>query len=566
MPVSPDEIVNILKKNELGERVVPHTVFSDNATYRDERKSIVIVAPEPCESENRYKEIILLVSLAKEYGFALHPISKGLNLGYGGANPYRRAIILDLSKFNRVIHFDLDSGQLTIEPGVSQDDVYKFLVRNGNTYINDTTGAPKESSIIGNYIERGFGHTPLAEHPKNILHCEVLIPFGKNRPPEIFCTATDGTLVHNSVTKIVRTYCIGADYTGIFIQNNLGVILNMTIKLLPKPEAFYPYFIPFSDAQAIDVLDICAKLRKQGTIHSAAHIGNSTKALQLLAVECPEMIENYDSVHLNKLIKTLRLDDWTLSGGFYGTKNQVKAHISDIKKAFKPLGLKVIILNRTLLNITKFLEGFVDNNRNQLKSCLKSNSKLLKRLSARLFMLPGLNALCDLKQGKPNNYFLRSVYWRNLHKVHQKEFDLTRDNVGLLWGAPCAPFNGDNFYSVYSVMKSKCEEFDLECPISVTLVNERNMECVLSLSFDRDDPKQEENALNCYKDIMTICTENHFPPYRMSTFSNEFLNYENIAFSVDVLNLKEELDPCNVISPGKYKLMSKNFTHEQALK
>ncbi|WP_394221193.1 FAD-binding protein [Alteromonas gracilis] len=535
-----------------------------NITYPDSNPALLVVKPSPSQSSgaSRYNEVVTLIQLAKDNGFAIHPYSKGANLGYGGKEPYGpNCLALDLSAFDRISNYHKTSGHITVEPGVSQEAISAFLKQNGDVHIHDTTGAPKFASVVGNYLERGFGHTPLAEHAKNILHAEFIVPNSKGQLPTHHVTSTDGTAFEIDEKKVHRTYSIGPDMTGLIIQNNISIVTSLTIKLLKKPECFVAYFIPFKKEDTEQVIDTCAMLRKQNTIHSAAHIGNNMKTLQLLAVQFPELITSYDFDELKKLIDMFSLDDWTLSGGMYGTPHQVKAHIKDLKAAMKKLGVKPLFIDEKKLGfIKKTLSLPPKYNKALVKKLISSDSGALRKIGAKLALRKSLLELCKIKQGTPSNEFLRTIYWRNLHKLTDSVPNPSKDKVGLLWGAPCSEISSKDFNVITSIMDDTCKKYKFESPISVTLINERTMECVLSLSWNREEENEDERALACYKEIMLKCANMGFLQYRMSTFSNQFFDQHHLPMPQSLLNLKLYLDPCNVISPSKYDLVSKNFT------
>ncbi|WP_334064073.1 FAD-binding oxidoreductase [Alteromonas genovensis] len=565
MELNKKKLIELIFEKGLGSQIVDDEISQTNSTYRESNKCLFTIKVQPTSESGpeRYKNIISLINLAKEYGFAIHPISKGKNLGYGGSEPYKPSVVVDLSAFDKIYNYKNTVGHITVEPGVTQDAISKYLIKKGNLHIHDTTGAPKSASIVGNYLERGFGHTPMAEHAKNILNSEVIIPNGMNETPTIVCSSTDGTIISIENYEVTRTYSIGPDYTGVFIQSNFGVVVNLTIKLLPKPADFVAYFIPFKKTQAKKLIDLCAQLRRQGTIHSGAHIGNDIKTLQLLAAEHPQLISSYEKSELNKVIKSIELDDWTLSGGLYGTSNQIKAHKKDLRASFKQMGLKIIFLGKTRLKVVNKIEVRITKNKESIAKLLSSKNVVIRKLAAKLLLLPGLKALCDVKQGVPTNFFLKTIYWRNLHKLGQPKLDPSAQQVGLIWGAPCAEISGDNFQVLTQLMETTCEKHSLECPISVTLINDRSMECVMSLSYDRNDKEQETRALACYEEMMVGAADMHFVQYRMSTLSNEFLGSEHLSLKTVFLNLKAKLDPCDIISPGKYRLVSENFTTQK---
>tara|TARA_A200000113_G_scaffold182598_1_gene168774 strand:- start:5218 stop:6939 length:1722 start_codon:yes stop_codon:yes gene_type:complete len=543
-----------------------YSVDNDDAhlTYPEKNSAILVVKPYPSELDesSRYIEIIRVIEVAKRNGFSIHPFSKGANLGYGGQEPYGpNCVALDLSAFNRISGYKKTSGHITVEPGVSQEAISEYLTINGGVHIHDTTGAPKFASVIGNYLERGFGHTPLAEHAKNILHAEIITPNKIDEAPTHYVTSTDGTTSEIGGKIQSRTYSIGPDLTGIVIQNNVSIVTSLTIKLLKKPDCFIAYFIPFSEEDTEQMIDTCEMLRKQNTIHSAAHIGNSMKTLQLLAVEFPELVKSYDYDELNKLISKFSLDDWTLSGGMYGTQNQVKAHIKDLKTAMKKLGLKPLFIDKKKLRfIQNTLSFSLKYNKALVKKLIFSDNGLARKIGAKLALRKSLLELCKIKQGIPSNEFLRTIYWRNLNKLTDSVPNPSKDKVGLLWGAPCSEISSKDFKLITSIMHETCRKYGFESPISVTLINERTMECVLSLSWDREKEKEEEQALACYKEVMLKCASMGFLQYRMSTFSNRFLNNYHLPLPYGLPVLKSHFDPCNVISPSKYALVSDNFT------
>ncbi|GMM68914.1 FAD-binding oxidoreductase [Alteromonas sp. MTD1] len=533
---------------------------NNGETYRRAFGAILHIKPLPKAPSGklRYSQIIDIINLAKELSFTIHVVSRGMNLGYGGEEPYERdAIVVNLSAFNKIDNYDPALGHIRVEPGVTQEDIYKFLKTNGSQHIHDTTGAPKSASIIGNYLDRGFGHTPMAEHPKNILNASVIIPGAKGSVPAYRVTSLDGTILKAKDDTVVRTYTIGPDYTQLFVQSNLGVVTNVTIKLFPVTESFVAFIVPFQTKEADKVISLCAELRKQGTIHSASHVGNAVKTLQMIAAEHPSLIKSYNSDYISGLIQSLNLNDWTISGGIYGTKNQVRAHVKDLKREMSKIGLAPLFLGPKKRFCLRHLAVFLTKNKKLLERGLVSKIKLIRSLSTSVTLSRALNKLCDVKQGKPTNYFLKTIYWRNLHKLKDvNNLSPVTDKVGLIWGAPCAKFSSKNFAIITSMMEQVCYEYKMESPISVTMLNERTMEFVLSLSYDRLNPTEEEAALKCYENIMLKAEALGFTQYRMSTLSNSFLTKEALKLETPLITLKSHLDPCGVLSPSKYKIVS----------
>ena len=89
------------------------------------------------------------------------------------------SVLLDLSRMNRIVDFNEDLAYVTVEPGVTQGQLYAFLRERGSRLWMDATGASPDCSLIGNTMERGFGHTPYGDHFAQVCGLEVVLPDGQ---------------------------------------------------------------------------------------------------------------------------------------------------------------------------------------------------------------------------------------------------------------------------------------------------------------------------------------------------------------------------------------------------
>ena len=77
------------------------------------------------------KDVQQIVKIAAKFNVGLYPISTGNNWGYGSANPVRdNNIIVDLSRMNRIIEVNQKLAYTVIEPGVTQQQLYEYLMDN----------------------------------------------------------------------------------------------------------------------------------------------------------------------------------------------------------------------------------------------------------------------------------------------------------------------------------------------------------------------------------------------------------------------------------------------------
>jgi 4-cresol dehydrogenase (hydroxylating) len=80
---------------------------------------------------------------------------------------------------NRILDFHEELGYVTVEPGVTQGQLMEFLRQRKSRLWMDGTGSSPQCSLIGNTIERGFGHTPYGDHFGNVCGFEVVLANGE---------------------------------------------------------------------------------------------------------------------------------------------------------------------------------------------------------------------------------------------------------------------------------------------------------------------------------------------------------------------------------------------------
>jgi len=125
-------------------------------------------------------EVVEVVSIARRCRTPLYPISTGQNWGYGDACAvYDGQVIVDLGRLNRIVQVDSELGYAVIEPGVTQRQLARHLAEQNVPFWIDCTGAGPNSSLIGNIVERGFGHSPYGNRFQTISGMEVVLGTGE---------------------------------------------------------------------------------------------------------------------------------------------------------------------------------------------------------------------------------------------------------------------------------------------------------------------------------------------------------------------------------------------------
>src|SRR5689334_2655117 len=125
------------------------------------------------------EEVQECLRAATRWQVPVYPISTGRNWGYGSRVPASDGcVLLDLGRMNRIVDFNEELGYVTVEPGVTQAQLQAFLAERNSRLWMDSTGASPHCSLIGNAVERGFGHTPYGDHFAHSSNLEVVLPQG----------------------------------------------------------------------------------------------------------------------------------------------------------------------------------------------------------------------------------------------------------------------------------------------------------------------------------------------------------------------------------------------------
>lgn len=205
----------------------------------------------------------------------LYAISRGCNWGYGERSPLTaRAAVLDFSKMNRILEVNDELAYVVLEPGVSQGELEKHLAAHHKDLWMDATGAGAEASVVGNVLERGFGHTPYGDRFRNVCGLEVVLASG-----EVVRTGFHGYSAAGAAHAY--PYGVGPYLDGLFTQSNLGVVTRMTLWLMPRPEELAAFFVSFQDRREMaEAVGAFTRLKLDGTLRSVLHIGNDLRGIK----------------------------------------------------------------------------------------------------------------------------------------------------------------------------------------------------------------------------------------------------------------------------------------------
>jgi glycolate oxidase len=228
-----DSIVAALRQIVPGEGVIDSAAEmlpyeSDGFTaYR--QPPMVVVLPDTTE------QVSQVLRYCHDNGIKVVPRGSGTSLS-GGAMPLADAVLLGLGKFKRIREIDFDNRAVVTEPGVTNLAISQAVAHAGFYYAPDPS-SQIACSIGGNIAENSGGVHCLkyGMTTNNVLGCEIV-------------------LITGEILRIggKTAECAGYDLMGIITGSEglLGVITEVTVRILQKPETVRALMIGFAEVEA----------------------------------------------------------------------------------------------------------------------------------------------------------------------------------------------------------------------------------------------------------------------------------------------------------------------------
>ena len=498
------------------------------ATFRTTARVLAILRPGSTE------EVQECVRVANRYRVPLYPISSGKNWGYGSRTPVRDGVLLDLGRLNRIRDCSDELAYVTIEPGVTQRQLHQFLSERGSKLWMDATGASPDCSIIGNTLERGFGHTPMGDHASTSCGFEVVLPNGDK-------ITTGFGQFESACTIPISRAGVGPALDGLFLQSNFGIVTSMTVWLMPAPEHFEAFFFLCDDPHGLGaIVDALRPLKLSGILRNVMHIGNDYKVVAASGAFPWKKVGPggiIDAAMMAELRRTHGIAAWSGAGALYGTRAQVR----DAKRLVK----------RALAGRVNELR-FVDDRRLQLLTRFaKPLSVLARRDLTRL--LGVLRPVYDLLKGIPTDSTLGTAYWRKPSGVPKDgNLDPDRDGCGLLWCSPVVPMTGSALSEVTNLATEVLLNQGFEPQMSVSLATDRMAICVITITYDRSSPGADEAAMRAYATLSERLQSRGYPLYRRNVAAMNSTD-QSPAYAALLRDLKAAVDPNAILAPGRYE-------------
>ena len=197
---------------------------SYDATQKSYLPDVVVYV----ESATQVSEIVKIANT-----HLIPVLARGAGSGFtGGSLPVRGGIVLVLTKMDRILDIDTENLIAVVEPGVVTSELQRKVEKLGLFYPPDP--ASKDFCTLGGNVAECAGGPRCVKYGVTkdyILGLEVVTATGE-------IIRTGGKTLKNVV---------GYDLTKLFVgsEGTLGIVTEIVLKLLPKPEAKKTMLVQF---------------------------------------------------------------------------------------------------------------------------------------------------------------------------------------------------------------------------------------------------------------------------------------------------------------------------------
>ncbi len=224
-----DEIIGQIKKNcgrvFTGADISPDYAKDEMPIYGTRMPDLAV---QPVSTE----EVSAVMKICYENNIPVTPRGAGTGL-VGGAVPLYGGVLIDLTKMNKIIAYDLENFVVDVEAGVLLNDLAEDCLSRGMLYPPD----PGEKfACVGANVATNAGGMRAVKYGTTrdyVRAMTVVLPTGE-------IIRLGATVSKTSSGYSLLNLMIGSEGT-------LGIITELTLKIIPKPKEVVSLMVPFAD-------------------------------------------------------------------------------------------------------------------------------------------------------------------------------------------------------------------------------------------------------------------------------------------------------------------------------
>ncbi len=287
------------------------------AAYRE--LPMIVVLPE------NEQQIVDVLAVCRNHSVPLVPRGAGTGLS-GGAMPIAQGIVLSTAKLNRIISIDPAARTAIVQPGVRNLAISDAAAALGLYYAPDPS-SQIACTIAGNVAENSGG-----------VHC---LKYGLtvHNVFRVRVATIEGDIIELGSAALDSP---GLDLLALFIgsEGMLGIVTEVTVKLIPKPECAQVIMASFDDI--LTACDAVSDIIKAGIIPAGLEMMDQTSI---------RMVEPFVKAGYDMKAAAILLCESD------GSKVEVIDEISHMRRVLNEAGASALAVSGTEAERLRFWSG-----------------------------------------------------------------------------------------------------------------------------------------------------------------------------------------------------------------
>ncbi|UCE37324.1 MAG: FAD-binding oxidoreductase [Thermoplasmata archaeon] len=233
-------LAGIVDESNISDDVIERRLYSHDVAPLPKMMEMGFkMLPDVVVRPNSASDVSRIIKLAIKEDIPVVPRG-GASWALGGAVPVLGGILLDMTTMNKIIKIDEENLTVTVEPGITWNDLKDKLHKKG--YLIGAYPSSAPAATVGGWINTGgvgVGSYKYGGVDRQVVALEMVLPRGE--------IVTFGT---SSIKSSLRMDNLTPFFAG--SEGTLGIITRITLRIYPSPEEIRPVSYVFPS-----VKDMC---------------------------------------------------------------------------------------------------------------------------------------------------------------------------------------------------------------------------------------------------------------------------------------------------------------------
>lgn len=433
------------------------------------------------------------VALAGAMGVPLHPVSRGRSWGLSSALSPRDAVILDLSRLDRILDIDIVHGTVRVEPGVTFEQLETALIRSGAPFHIPSFGGPPDASVLANALDRGEGSGAMGDRFANLWDLDVVLSTGER-------LRTGHARLGLDRLSAVHARPAGPLLEGMLSQTSAACVLSGRLALARTPRFAAYLACAVAPEKVPDFIEAVRVLMQEDVLNAHdVFFWDGAKRLSSAAIAADYGQTAHTSADLRA---------WSASIAISASHEM----LFDCRMA--------LTLN-TLTPLAVEIEVFDESS----------------------------DATSGLR-GRSDGANLVSCYWGKA-ALGPAPLNPDRDRCGFLWLCPAMPFDAEALMSLAQLVEKVVDNHGVFVAAGAEAVTPRALLGYVSLAWDRDEAGADARALCAHNQLLDGMFDLGFGPYRLALPTQSRMPAATGAWDAVTARLRQALDPDGKFGAGR---------------